>query len=75
MIDNSQFRFFSFWFATIANGGDLRQVKLEDKENYIFTRNCAIEHGKIQEDYGLSNKVAEIYYSKVNFNLDKHETS
>ena len=68
MIDNSQFRFFSFWFTTFANGGDMRSVKIEDRENYIFTYNSAKKNGPITEGEGFSlgRRIESIYKSEIN---------
>lgn len=55
-------RYFTFWFSTLANGGEPKSVKISDKEFYIQTKKAAMEYGPIKEEFGLKGEVEKIYY-------------
>jgi len=62
-MNNSFKRYFTFWFTTIANGGDLRLVYLNNKDFYIKTSEAAKKHGPIIEDSSLGAKIEKIFAS------------
>lgn len=53
-------RYFSFWFAHFANGGTRNLVYLDEKEFYVKTVDIAEKHGKVDEDWTLSEKIKNL---------------
>lgn len=64
-IDNSFRRYFTFWFATLANGGEPTHVLIENKDFYIKTKEAAMKCGPVREDSSLS-KFVENQFQLVN---------
>lgn len=66
MIDNSFKRYFTFWFSTLANGGEPLSVKLEDRDFYILTKEAALSHGKVDQSNTVAlSRIIETIYTNL----------